>query len=218
MTRKTMENLFGLCSEIWTKVDEFCGDSTSPMDRAVVFAAVRQRLLTYKRAETVEVVTQKNTKLIPEKVQETPEPEKKEKKKGMKKSPCKDKFNPEKSSKCFVECKENSPEEYQKCLEKFQGEVNKKANAKEKDTSEKKKGRSFDKDFWGFDKSSVTGKINEIVSKKFSTKSEIAEALGIDSQRVAVHFSNLKKGGFILQKKKDEMRGVLYKLTKEKSE
>ena len=100
---------------------------------------------------------------------------------------------------------------------RLQEEVKKKAKANG-DSSEKKKGRTFDKDFWGFDKSSVTGKINEILSKKFVTKTEIAEAVGIDSQRVAVHFSNLRKGGFVLKKKKDEMRGVLYKLTKEKSE
>ena len=211
MEKKSMENLFGLCSEVWTKVDEFCGD-IPVLDRAIVFAAVRQKLLAYKRAETTEIIT---TEII-KPTEEKPEPEKK--KKGLKKSPCKDNFNPEKSSKCFVECKENSPEEYQKCLEKFHGEVNKKAKARKKDTSEKKKGRSFDKDFWGFDKSSITGKINEIVSKKFSSRNSIAETVGVDSQRVAVHFSNLKKGGFILKKKKDENGTILYKLTKEKSE
>ena len=207
MAKKNVEDLFKLCSEVWTKVDEFCGEEKDNLNRGVIFAAVRQRLLNTKRA----VDSEEKKESVPA---TTPVPEKK---KGLKKSPCKDKFNPEASSKCVVECKEGSPEEYQKCLEKFQGEVKKKAKAKEEPT-DKKKGRSFDKDFWGFDKSSVTGKINEIVSKKFVTKNEIAEELGIDSQRVAVHFSNLKKGGFILKKKKDEMRGVLYKLTKEKSE
>ncbi len=215
MAKKSLENLFGLCSEVWTKVDEFCGNDMNNLDRSVVFSAVRQRLLTFKRQEENSApVVEKKTK---EKVEESSAPEEKKEKKGVKKSPCKDKFNPEKSSKCFVECKEGNPEEYQKCLEKFQGEVKKKAKAKE-EPSEKKKGRSFDKDFWGFDKSSVTGKINEIVSKKFTSKTSVAESLGIDSQRVAVHFSNLKKAGFVMKKKKDEEGTVLYKLTKEKSE
>lgn len=208
MAKKTLESLLSLCMEVWEKVDEFCGTEMNPADRSVVFAAVRQRLLATKKPE----------KIVNSLSGETAEPKKEEPTTEKKKKfVCKDKFNPEKDSKCSSECKNENPEEYKKCLETFQEEVKKKAKANG-DSSEKKKGRTFDKDFWGFDKSSVTGKINEILSKKFVTKTEIAEAVGIDSQRVAVHFSNLRKGGFVLKKKKDEMRGVLYKLTKEKSE
>ena len=205
MAKKSFVNLMDLCKQVWGQVDDFCGDNMDPLDRASVFAAVRQRLTFSKKAEN------------PEKVSEPEKAEKPKKKKDAKKEPCTDKFNPEKGSKCFVECKEGSPEEYQKCLETFQAKVKKAAKAKE--PGEKNgKGRSFDKDFWGFDKKAVTGKINEIISKKLTPKSDIAETLGIDSQRVAVHLSNLKKAGFVIKKKKNEEGVVLYRLTKEKSE
>ena len=194
MANKTLESLLSLCMEVWEKVDEFCGTEMNPADRSVVFAAVRQRLLATKKPE----------KIVNSLSGETAEPKKEEPTTEKKKKfVCKDKFNPEKDGKCSSECKKENPEEYKKCLETFQAEVKKKAKANG-DSSEKKKGRTFDKDFWGFDKSSVTGKINEILSKKFVTKTEIAEAFGIDSQGVAVHFSNLRKGGFVLKKSANE--------------
>ena len=205
----TLDELMVICNECWEKVDEFCGDRNQT-ERAIIFAGVRQRLLTFKKPEASKEIITVNA--IPEKEKSLPE------KKTKKKEPCQDKFDPEKGGKCSKICKKENPEEYQNCLEKFQADVRKKAKAKDEDSSDKKKGRTFDKDFWGFDKTSVTGKINEIVSRKFTSKTEVAEKLGIDSQRVAVHFSNLKKAGFVMKKKKNEEGIVLYKLTKELSE
>jgi biotin operon repressor len=205
MAKKSLEDLLNLCNSVWGMVDEFCGDKIVDSDRAVIFGAVGKKLLYVKRKEVPE---------RQEKPKEDPIPVEK-KKKGLKKEPCTDKFNPEKSSKCFVECKENSPEEYGKCLEKFQENVVKKAKVKPK---EERKGRTFDKDFWGFDKTAITGKINEMISKKLTSRNAIAEHLGIDSKRVAVHLSNLKNAGFVVKKKKNEDGVLLYKLTKEKSE
>lgn len=204
MAKKTLTNLFEICENVWNEVDSFCGD-ISVNERAVIFGAVRQRLAIYRRPEVTPVI-ENVVKPVPEK----------------KKVVCKDEFDAGKDSKCLTECKENSPEDYEKCLEKFQDKVSKKANAKKKEKEPvedvpAKKGRTFDKDFWGFDKKAITGKINEMVSKKFCTKTEIAEALGIDGKRVAVHFSNLKTSGHIMKKKKKD-GDVFYKLTKEVSE
>lgn len=199
MSKKNLGDLFSFCDQIWADVDTFCGD-ISVNERAVIFGAVRQRLAIYRRPEVAPVV---------EKVPENTAPKKK-------KEVCKDKFDAGKDSKCLTECKENSPEEFEKCLAKFQDKVSKKAKTK-KEPEPAKKGRTFDKDFWGFDKKAITGKINEMVSKKFCTKTEIAEALGIDGKRVAVHFSNLKTSGHVMKKKKND-GNVFYKLTKEVSE
>ncbi len=204
MPKKSLTDLFGFCDRMWNDVDNFCEDS-SPTERAVIFGAVRQRLSFYKKVDVVENA--------PALLVEKPKKSKKT---------CDGEFKPENDSKCFIECKENTPDDYKKCLEKFQEKVVKKANAKKKEKSEPeseptKKGRTFDKDFWGFDKKAITGKINEMVSEKFCTKTEIAEALGIDGKRVAVHFSNLKTSGHIMKKKKKD-GDVFYKLTKEVSE
>lgn len=198
MAKKNVENLMSLCNDVWNQVDNFCGNM-EVLERASIFAAVRQRLNFYRRAESTEVVK------IPAPIPPAENPTKEK---------CQEKFDPEK---CSGDCKENSPEEYQKCLESFQAKVKKAAKAKP--TEEKPgKGRSFDKDFWGFDKKAVTGKINEIISKKLTSKPDIAETLGIDSQRVAVHLSNLKKAGYVLKKKRNDEGKILYKLTKEKTD
>lgn len=200
MAKKTLTNLFEICENVWNEVDSFCGD-VSVNERAVIFGAIRQRLAIYRRPEVTPVI-ENVVKPAPEK----------------KKAVCKDEFDAGKDSKCLTECKENSPEEFEKCLAKFQDKVSKKAKTKKEPEPEAgKKGRTFDKDFWGFDKKAITGKINEMVSKKFCTKTEIAEALGIDGKRVAVHFSNLKTSGHIMKKKKKD-GDVFYKLTKEVSE
>lgn len=204
MPKKNLGDLFSFCDRIWTDVDTFCGD-IAINERAVIFGAVRQRLTIYRRPEVAPVV---------EKVPENTAPKKK-------KEVCRDEFDVGKDSKCLTECKENSPEKFEKCLEKFQDKVAKKANVKKKkkpvEEAPTKKGRTFDKDFWGFDKKAITGKINDMCSKKFCTRKEIAEALGIDGKRVAVHFSNLKTSGHILKKKK-KGDDIYYKLTREVSE
>jgi hypothetical protein len=198
MAKKSLEDLLNLCNSVWGMVDEFCGEIPDS-DRAVIFGAVGKKLLYIKRKENpVEIPIVEKKKGVSLKKEEKPK--------------CDGNFNPEK---CLKDCKEKFPKEYGECLEKFQEKVEKKAKVKPK---EDKKGRTFDKDFWGFDKTAITGKINEMISKKLTSRNASAEQLGIDSKRVAVHLSNLKNAGFVVKKKKNEEGVLLYKLTKEKTE
>lgn len=190
--------LMEFCDQVRNSVSDFCGNLDNNK-RGIVFAAVRQALSNYKKPEAPAKQEKPKEVAIPA----TPEPKKAKKK-------CDGLFKPEKESECYTECKKESPENFQKCLDTFKAKVTKKVKK-----TEEPSGKVIVKDFWGFQEGTTTAKINSMIHKKSSTKTEIAEKLGTNSPRVAVHLSQLKKRGFVLKTKKvgDELS---YRLTKEK--
>ena len=104
---QSLQNLNALSKKIWSEVDTFCGDKMSDLDRASIFAFIRQRLLYTKR--TVQPTKQEETIAQSEFF------------------PCANSFifDPEF---CSLGCKIEHPEKYRECLTAFKESVKQKAN------------------------------------------------------------------------------------------
>lgn len=200
---KTVTDLALLCESFLASTATFC-EGMEDREKMVVYAAVQKSFLNVPRSQLR--ASQEVPAALTEKTIEAQETAKEAVKECA--------FNPDKNGECYAECKKNDPGAFKKCLQDFVEKVEEKTSTK-KEAAEEKKPK--ENDFWGYEVGKNTAKFNEVLSKGFCSKEDLAEEFDTTEQNIAVHLSKLKQKGFLIkQKTKGDTK--YYKLTFLRSE